>query len=236
MKIKNQKGITLIALVITIIVLLILAGVSISSIMDENGILTKAKESKTKTKVAEVEEMAGLIASEYAVDNDGEGPSANYIISELISRNYIEESQVVDNGVGKEEGIIKVEGKEIVINGSVSREEIISETLKYFTVSSAGYAYLANFDDYYETDFPLATIIIPETVNGITVTRISNHIMPGTKVLELPETVTDLDWQLFLYASDLEELKIYSNLKERIDSMIAGGRISSDVTITYLDE
>ena len=64
----------------------------------------------------------------------------------------------------------------------------------------------------------------------------SNHIMPGTKVLELPETVTDLDWQLFLYASDLEELKIYSNLKERIDSMIAGGCISSDVTITYLDE
>lgn len=46
---KNQKGITLIALVITIIVLLILAGVSIAMLTGENGILTNATESKNKT-------------------------------------------------------------------------------------------------------------------------------------------------------------------------------------------
>lgn len=39
---KNQKGITLIALVITIIVLLILAGVTIAMLTGENGILNKA--------------------------------------------------------------------------------------------------------------------------------------------------------------------------------------------------
>ena len=43
---KNQKGITLVALVITIIVLIILAGVSIALVLGENGILTKAKEGK----------------------------------------------------------------------------------------------------------------------------------------------------------------------------------------------
>ncbi len=45
---KNQKGITLIALVITIIVLLILAGVSIAMLMGENGILTQANATKAR--------------------------------------------------------------------------------------------------------------------------------------------------------------------------------------------
>lgn len=44
---KKQNGITLIALVITIVVLLILAGVSMAMVLGDNGILSKAKESKT---------------------------------------------------------------------------------------------------------------------------------------------------------------------------------------------
>ena len=53
---KAQKGITLIALVITIIVLLILAGVSIATLTGENGILTQANNAKNKTKEAQEEE------------------------------------------------------------------------------------------------------------------------------------------------------------------------------------
>ena len=41
---KGQKGITLVALVVTIIVLIILAGVSISLVLSDNGVVTKAKE------------------------------------------------------------------------------------------------------------------------------------------------------------------------------------------------
>ncbi len=43
---RNQKGVTLIALVITIIVLLILAGVSIAMLTGDNGILTQANKSQ----------------------------------------------------------------------------------------------------------------------------------------------------------------------------------------------
>ena len=57
---KNQKGITLIALVITIIVLLILAGVSIAMLTGDNGILTKATESTTATDLAEVLERVNM--------------------------------------------------------------------------------------------------------------------------------------------------------------------------------
>ena len=59
-KLKERKGITLIALVITIIVLLILAGVSITMLTGENGILTKAKSEKTRTENASAEEKVKL--------------------------------------------------------------------------------------------------------------------------------------------------------------------------------
>ena len=54
MKIKKKEvGITLIALVITVIVLLILAGVTIAALSGDNGILTRAKEAKEKTEQAQ---------------------------------------------------------------------------------------------------------------------------------------------------------------------------------------
>lgn len=60
---KNQKGITLIALVITIIVLLILAGVSIAMLTGQNGLLTKANQSNEKTQEAEVRENVEIAIS-----------------------------------------------------------------------------------------------------------------------------------------------------------------------------
>ena len=71
----KEKGITLIALVITIIVLLILAGVTIATLTGDNGILTKATESKDKTEEAEAEEqvklaIAGSIGEDGEIDNE----------------------------------------------------------------------------------------------------------------------------------------------------------------------
>ena len=58
---KGEKGITLIALVLTIIVLLILAGVSIAMLTGENGILIQAKKAKEETEKASEEEYINLI-------------------------------------------------------------------------------------------------------------------------------------------------------------------------------
>ena len=57
---KNARGITLIALVITIIVLLILAGVTINALSGENGIITKSKEAKIKTEKSKTIEKINL--------------------------------------------------------------------------------------------------------------------------------------------------------------------------------
>ena len=54
---RKESGVTLIALVITIIVLIILAGVSITSLTDEDkGVVTKAKEAAVKTEEAAEQE------------------------------------------------------------------------------------------------------------------------------------------------------------------------------------
>ncbi len=58
-QLKNQKGITLIALVVTIIVLIILAGIAISMTVGDNGIFTRAKEAKRLQITAEAKEKIG---------------------------------------------------------------------------------------------------------------------------------------------------------------------------------
>lgn len=63
-EIRSNGGITLVALVVTIIVLIILAGVSISLVLGDNGIVTKAKEGKANYIAAADEEDRALDALE----------------------------------------------------------------------------------------------------------------------------------------------------------------------------
>ena len=70
---KQQKGITLIALVVTIIILLILAGVSIAMLTGNNGVLTQAKSAKENTRVGEVQEKVKLAAQAALTANLGNG-------------------------------------------------------------------------------------------------------------------------------------------------------------------
>ena len=89
-KVKNMrnKGITLIALVITIIVLLILAAVSIATLTGENGILTRANESKTETEIGEEEEAIKLAYNGVMADNLGDGVTAEQLENELQANGY----------------------------------------------------------------------------------------------------------------------------------------------------
>ena len=86
---RNEKGITLIALVITIIVLLILAGISIAMLTGENGLLNKSKESAAASAVAGAKdeislefqkEMADYLKDKYTAGAPATAPSAQAII------------------------------------------------------------------------------------------------------------------------------------------------------------
>ena len=71
MYLKNRTGITLIALVITIVVLLILAGISISTLTGNNGILTKSINAKEKNLDAEDKEKIQIAINEAQISNNG---------------------------------------------------------------------------------------------------------------------------------------------------------------------
>lgn len=64
MKVKSTRGITLVALVVTIVVMLILAGVSLNVILGDQGILKKAKDGADKTKVEAIKEGKMLYEAE----------------------------------------------------------------------------------------------------------------------------------------------------------------------------
>ena len=69
MKTKEMKGITLVALVVTIVVLLILAGVSINLVLGNNGIIIKAKKAEEKTAEAQEKEMTESNLLEQELEN-----------------------------------------------------------------------------------------------------------------------------------------------------------------------
>ena len=66
---KEQKGITLVALVITIIILLILAGIAIASITSENGLFNRAKQAKNNTINSQIAENGAIESYNTAIDD-----------------------------------------------------------------------------------------------------------------------------------------------------------------------
>ena len=128
---KNQvRGITLIALVITIIVLLILAGISIAMLTGENGILTKADAAKRETQRADIIERAKLAILAYETENEGKitDKEAKEIIA-TYDKDYKKDNEFTFKKKDEEEYILTQEGYEILVREIwISRE---GETINF---------------------------------------------------------------------------------------------------------
>ena len=105
---KNEKAITLIALVITIIVLLILAGISIATLTGNNGLLSKATSAKEETKKAEYKESLELIGAGLQIDKRRENWSTEVFMEKY--KEAIEKDKKFE--VEEENNKIKVTTKE----------------------------------------------------------------------------------------------------------------------------
>ncbi len=95
----REQGITLIALVVTIVVLLILAGVSISMLTGENGIITQAQEAKENTRGGEVKERVEMAANEnrtidYTNGNPEDKTTKEEMIAELEGEKKLTSKEV----------------------------------------------------------------------------------------------------------------------------------------------
>lgn len=65
---EKTQGITLIALVVTIIILLILAGITIGTLLGENGIITRATKAREEYKIAEAKEKLSLVLLDAGIE------------------------------------------------------------------------------------------------------------------------------------------------------------------------
>ena len=96
-----DEGITLIALVVTIVVLLILAGITISLVFGSNGVIKKAQEANENTKIAQVREQLELAKGPEYIEGNGKYNPDSYferIETEGIIGN--KDTDVIDNGDG----------------------------------------------------------------------------------------------------------------------------------------
>ena len=111
MKTKEVRGITIISLVVTIVVLLILAGVSINTVLGDDGIIKKAKEAAEATKRASAEEEMNRLVLEYQLASKDE--TLESFLQEKVTEGRID--GVTDNGDGTITITKKVEGKDYTI-------------------------------------------------------------------------------------------------------------------------
>ena len=110
---KNANGITLIALVITIIVLLILAGVSIAMLTGQNGILTQAQNAKTTNENKSAEEKVKLAIMAAKSQSETGELDADKLIAE-ITNNYRGTASKTNNGFPVK---ATIDGKNFSIDG-----------------------------------------------------------------------------------------------------------------------
>ena len=108
---KSNLGITLIALIITIIVLLILAGVTLNMVMGESGLFGKANKAKEQTQISTAKEIIGMQVLEneaYKSTNDSKAKSDEELLQPI-------EDKLAEEGYKIENGKIKIGSTEINI-------------------------------------------------------------------------------------------------------------------------
>lgn len=93
-KLKENRGITLIVLVITIIVILILAGIVLNLTVGENGILKRTQQAGEQYKISEILEKLELEKVDLVAKKNGDTPSVQEYVEHLISKGIITTADV----------------------------------------------------------------------------------------------------------------------------------------------
>ena len=153
MKTKENKGVTLIALAVTIIIMLILAGVTISLLLDENGIITKSKDARNANRAGAIKEEITLWkADKFAADNGaGSHESMDDFLARLKTRGLISDEDIATIKdtrklqVGKETIVFPSDAKtlvqafkdnEIKVGDYLNYNDYVDETKTFTTLTN----------------------------------------------------------------------------------------------------
>ena len=214
---KSQNGITLIALVVTIVVLLILAGTSIVMLTGDDGIITNAQNSKISTELSEYKEQLELYISNKKIENaefeketlfagkdtlryntqkDGETGTIKTICPEMKS-NYVKKIKIKKGKMileTKDKREIKIAvGLGIEVNPyEIKDGELIASEDNLLLIDSNG------------------TLKLPESVTSIGEGAFANTASDGIQLKKviIPSTVREIKANAFSGNSQIEEVVI----------------------------
>ena len=239
-KLKNAKGITLVALIITIIILLILAGVTIGLVIGENGLIEKSKQSVNKYNDASEIERINMIVAEaqtkgYEQGNNGELTQAN--LQEALDNSY---------GVGKATAsekqadgsfIIKVGEKEYKIDDSLEVsenkpiEKVQPKNIADWEYTTDTETNTITINKYKGTD---TEVVVPNYIGDIPVKAIDGNgesiwdesicetvsLSSGTAKAQLtiekitiPDGIEAIEWKNFADTRNLKNISLPNTLK-----------------------
>ncbi len=220
--IRTNRGITLIALVITIIVLLILAGVSLNLIAGSDGILGKATKATLETRGAQVEEIVEMWKVESKMNPYAEGDimTEEELIADLKRRKLVYEEELDEDEktivIGSREIYYGLEGKIEKTPGSVFEytPEGIITGIKEEYIEGTGSRWVIDDHTYYDTKIMSSglngVLNIPDEIDGIQIVGISNGAFDSVENVNriiLPNTITSIGNNAFFWCS-LESISI----------------------------
>ena len=222
---QTNNGITLIALVITIIVLLILAGVTIATLTGENGILTKATEAGKQTEIEGIREEAELVKQEVLSGDlvTGEDTAREDVINAIVDEmGGTANGNLITTEDGKYEIMVKEDNTiEVVEKGQgyidAEYKEAAPESDFRWTTLEDG---TVRIYEYLGTE---TSLHIPDTIDGKPVTVLKLDKNNGTsegsfeggkiatnvtlKSVKIPDTVKEIGYKSFS-SEELEYIEL----------------------------
>lgn len=219
---KGIKGITIVALVITIVLLLILAGVSINLVIGNNGITTKSQEAKIMNILSGYKEELEMYKTSKSIENNefnaktltagkdslayiGQKDSETGTIKDIIhsiSNEYLEKLEII-----KGELLINTKNKaEIKIAQSLGIQVNPYDIVNGELISSDGNLFLVD-----ET----GTLVVPSSVTAIGQGAFSQ--VEGLKTIIIPSTVKEIKQDAFAGNKTLEQVIFKTDIVNGIE-------------------
>ena len=229
-KLKNKKGITLIALVVTVVVLIILAGVSINAVLGDNGIIKKANQAASVTKEAEVKEAINRTILEFYLTNDYE--TLEDFLKAKVTEGKIDSVTKNADGtltVKKGEYSVTVENKTNSSGGSSSGGETQTPEI---TIGEA--KVVANSDGTGSAITDAASIYLGNTLY----ITFSHSITGGTTVVDktIPYAVTKNGTYTFTVTGTVNGKSYTKNVSVTVNQFkTAKDYVAANVEVTYPD-
>ena len=231
---NNKKGITLIALVVTVVVLIILAGVSINAVLGDNGIIKKANQAASVTKEAEVKEAINRTILEFYLTDDYE--TLEDFLNAKVSEGKIDSVTKNADGtltVKKGEYSVTVENKTNSSNGSSSGGSTGGETqTPEITIGEA--KVVANSDGTGSAITDAASVYLGNTLY----ITFSHSITGGTTTVDktIPYAVTANGTYTFKVTGTVNGKSYTKNVSVTVNQFkTAKDYVAANVEVTYPD-